>query len=116
MVMEILERIRVILEKWFGDRTFGAQRSGEWSGVRREHINKFPLCAVCGKKKLLMANQVHHCLPFHLDQTKELDPDNLITLCRDHHFLLGHLQNFKSYNSEIKKDAEYIQNKIKNRP
>ena len=99
-------------EKWFGDRTFGAARSPQWSSVRKEHIRKFPECAICGKKGLLRSNEVHHILPFHLNPALELDPNNFITLCRTHHLEWGHLFNFKSFNSEIKEWA----NKIKTRP
>lgn len=101
----------------FQSRTFGSTRSSKWSSVRKEHLEKHPTCAVCGKKgRLLMPNSVHHCVPFHIDQSKELIPENLITLCPDHHLLVGHLMNFKSYNINVKTDASIWIKKIKSRP
>ena len=57
--------------------------------------------------------QVHHILPFHFcillgRPDLELDQRNLITLCQgtsDHHLLLGHLDDWQSYNHTAKQDA-----------
>jgi len=101
----------------FGDRTFGAIRSPEWSKVRKEYLRNEPLCAVCKTKGSLLNHlEVHHCLPFHLHPNLELDPDNLITLCRTHHLLFGHLMNFKSFNENVRADALTFWQKIKSRP
>ena len=39
----------------------------------------------------------------------ELDPTNLITLCeikgREHHLLLGHLDDWESYNVNVRRDV-----------
>lgn len=84
----------------------GKERSKAWPKVRKEHLKKFPTCAVCGGKKKL---QVHHIKPFHLHQQLELDPNNLITLCEadghDCHLQFGHLGSFKSWNIRVVKDA-----------
>jgi len=93
-------------------RTFGARRSSEWRDVRNSFARKNPTCAVCGKKPI----QVHHKKPFHLQPELELDPTNLISLCRQHHLWFGHLGSYYSYNDTIEKDAELWYNKIKSRP
>lgn len=98
-------------------KTQGATRSKEWPKVRREHLKKFPTCAVCGGKKKI---QVHHVKPFHLHPQLELDPNNLITVCEadghDCHLAIAHLGSFKSWNVDIVKDANYLLTKRLNRP
>lgn len=67
--------------------TYGGPRSGDWVQVRTDYVRKHPRCEACGT----MANlNVHHVIPFHQRPDLELDEDNLITLCREHHFRIGH--------------------------
>lgn len=72
-----------------------------------------PTCAACGHTGLGV--QVHHIKPFHLHPNLELDPDNLITLCevkgREHHLLLGHLDNWESYNVNVRADVKRFHKK-----
>ena len=82
-------------------------RSNEWPKVRAAHLETEPNCMVCGCSKNL---NVHHIMPFHFDQSKELDPDNLITLCQDPkhecHLTYGHWRNYRTkYNPNIKAEA-----------
>jgi len=93
------------------------KRSPKWAGVRRDFL-KGKGCAVCGSTAKLEA---HHKMPFHLDESKELDPANLIALCESEkylncHLFVGHLANFKSYNPDVEKDAKLWADKLKNRP
>lgn len=105
------------ISKWTGDREFGAVRSSKWPQVRDAHIKQHPLCEVCGTKgTLLNGCEVHHIRPFHLDKTLELQPENLFTLCRVHHFWWGHLGKWASHNSDVAEDAMIWKNKIKARP
>lgn len=94
------------------DRFYG--RSPSWRKVRAEHIKQNPTCAACGRKEGL---EVHHVIPYHIDSTKELDPDNLITLCGKYcHFVFGHFMYWKSWNENVREDAaKYLQDKT-NRP
>jgi 5-methylcytosine-specific restriction protein A len=91
-------------------------RSGHWRSVELKHLELQPSCAVCGRTD---AVQVHHCFPFHYAvklgrPDLELDQRNLITLCEtnskiktdDHHLLIGHLDDFKSSNLNVKQDAK----------
>jgi hypothetical protein len=61
--------------------------------------------------------EVHHIEPVHLCPEKELDIDNLITLCNDPcHLLFGHLMDYKSWNKDVEKDCNHFYNKIQDRP
>jgi 5-methylcytosine-specific restriction protein A len=82
-----------------------AKRSSKWPTVEKHFRESHPTCAACGGTNRL---NVHHCMPFHLDPEKELDPNNLITLCmgtKECHLHLGHNGNFKFYNPNIRHDA-----------
>jgi hypothetical protein len=112
----------------------GIDRSSKWEGVRKAFLKTSPYCAACkaptGWKKLLHHGkalvglkpvQVHHQVPFHLcvnlgRPDLELDPRNLISLCEageSHHLVLGHLNDFKSYNPNIAIDAKHFCGKTK---
>lgn len=91
----------------------GVPRSPHWPAVRAAFLKTSPECAVCGGKNDLEA---HHVLPFHLHRDKELDPANLIALCREHHFTFGHLCSWSSYNPHVREDAAIWRKKIKERP
>lgn len=95
----------------------GVPRSSKWKRVRDLFIADYPKCEACGSKELL---NVHHIVPFHIDPDRELDVENLITLCENPshncHYLLGHLLDWKSYNVDVEKDARAMFHKIKNRP
>jgi hypothetical protein len=78
-------------------------RSEQWPAARKAHLKKEPLCQYCGGEEHL---EIHHCVPFHLDKTKELRDDNLITLCeapgQDCHLKIGHLGNWKRFNPNVR--------------
>lgn len=98
---------------FFGIQIFSS-RSSSWPKLRKEHLNKHPKCAACGRSKKL---EVHHIIPVQIDPAKELDPKNLITLCADPcHFVFGHLMNYNSWNNEVITDCAAYIAKIKNRP
>lgn len=84
---------------------FGAARSGKWSEVRKDFLKLHPACEACGVKDDL---NVHHIKPFHQFPELELDPSNLITLCRKHHFEVGHLGNWRTANATVRADAAKI--------
>ena len=91
-------------------------RSSKWPAVRAAYLEEHPQCEVCGDETGL---QVHHVIPFHVDPKRELDPNNLITLCTgatNCHLMFGHLKNFRSWNPDVRKDAAIWREKIKKRP
>lgn len=65
----------------------GAGRSSKWPAVRAAYMKGHPVCEACGAKTDL---EVHHVVSFHTDPILELEPANLITLCRTDHLKLGH--------------------------
>ena len=67
--------------------TYEGPRSSEWVQVRSDFVRKHPRCEACGSGYNL---NVHHIVPFHQRPDLELVEDNLITLCREHHFRIGH--------------------------
>lgn len=90
-----------------------ATRSGGWRKVRKQHLLENNTCICCGKVKGL---EVHHIEPFHINPELELDPKNLVTLCRKHHFTFGHLEYWKSYNVAVKELSASFYNLYKERP
>jgi len=88
-------------------------RSKGWSKVRKRHVKENPFCAACGRFSGL---EVHHIIDFSTEPELELEPDNLITLCRKTcHLLLGHLRDWKSINPDIETDSQVLFEKIVNR-
>lgn len=94
-------------------RRYGLGRSPEWPRVEKEHLRREPACVACGYRGRKL--QVHHIKPFHLHPQLELDPQNLITLCaargREHHLLLGHLDEWESYNEHVRADVRHFYRK-----
>jgi hypothetical protein len=78
-------------------------RSWKWAALRRVMINAHPWCSACLTPKRL---DVHHCVPFHVDKSLELESRNLIVLCRRCHFLFGHFYDWQSYNPSVRADAD----------
>ena len=83
---------------------FGADRSSGWDHARSQHLRMEPVCQWCGNDKRL---EVHHIKPFHESPELELDQENMITLCRFCHFVVGHNCDFSKENPNVKKDCEY---------
>lgn len=101
-----------------GKAPAGAIRSTKWPTVRKHHLEKHPTCAVCNSTIQL---EVHHIVPFARDPEKELDPNNLITLCENSndgvicHLLFGHLGNYQFVNPDVVEDAKVWNKKFNNR-
>jgi hypothetical protein len=91
-----------------------AGRSPHWRTVRKLHLKLYPRCAACGRRRLLLWRQidVHHIVPFHIDRSLELDPYNLLTLCRglglnrvSDHLVVGHHGDWSASNPDVVADA-----------
>lgn len=75
-------------------------RSGKWARVRATHLATQPECQACGKRDSSV--EVHHIVPVSVDASRELDPDNLLTLCGDPcHLVHGHLMNFRRHDPDV---------------
>ena len=112
--IEILKLIcKAIISVWFlvvfYTYCFAGNRSSQWPKVRAEFLKTHSTCAVCGSTKKL---QVHHIEPYHLHPELELDPKNLITLCKKHHLEFGHGGNYKYENPGILVDVNYWHNRL----
>ena len=111
----MIKRLYWLISDWWSGKPLGGLRSPRWSEFRKIHIKKN--CEACGAKgKLLQPLQLHHVIPFSQDKSKELDPENVITLCCYCHFVIAHLRNYKSWNKDIKEDAKKLIDKIIHRP
>lgn len=78
-------------------------RSSKWPAVEKAHLAEEPACVACGSMELL---NVHHERPFEWFPEFELEPSNLITLCREHHLRLGHAGNWAWANPHARLDAK----------
>jgi 5-methylcytosine-specific restriction enzyme A len=79
----------------------GARRSPQWGKVR-DMVLEDATCAACGTGNGL---EVHHIEPFHVRPDLELEPSNLIPLCKHCHFVFGHLGCWRCHNPLVSMDA-----------
>lgn len=85
-------------------------RSGRWPSVRRKHLASEGTCQSCGKSHDL---EVHHITPVHAGGD-ELDPTNLISFCRDCHFVVGHACDWHAWRDDVRVVARVLrQSKIR---
>lgn len=93
------------------DLLHSALRAPGWPALRRAHLAKHPACAVCGATS---DREVHHIKPFTLFPDLEMDPKNLVTLCRSKnwgfncHLRVGHGGNYSWYNPYLISDIAAI--------
>lgn len=104
------QRRRQYLDRQYSDGvSIYESRSPEWPRVRAEHLEKEPICVICGSK---LDIQVHHILPYRKYPELELDGKNLITLCGskmyNHHFLVGHAGNYMGWNPHVREDSRLL--------
>ena len=95
----------VTIDKALAER--GApKRSSHWPAIRRAHLAIEGWCRGCGRISNL---EVHHCEPFHINPSRELDPTNLLTLCEaighQCHLKLGHHGNWRKFNPDARKQC-----------
>ena len=96
----------------------GVARSPHWPAVEKAFRKAHPACFACPPGAPKHAISVHHKWPFHIvvalgRPELELDSRNLISLCEtthalkaeNHHLLLGHLDDFRSFNPDVLQDA-----------
>ncbi len=111
--MNLFEQLKDRIQ---GKAPKGARRSSNWKKVKQTHLEANPKCAICESTHVL---EVHHLIPFHIAPDKELDPDNLITLCENKkygincHLLVGHLGNYRRVNLSCKLDSMLWNMKLK---
>jgi hypothetical protein len=87
-------------------------RSSCWRKTREEALRLHPRCEACNRSHDLEA---HHVEAFHSHPEKECDLSNVIVLCRDCHFAVGHLFDFRASNPQVREDAAYLLKRVKER-
>ncbi len=90
---------------WLRHKTedlFGAPRSGRWPAARAAHLRREPLCQACGRSKDL---EVHHVAPVSQAPERELDAQNMITMCRDCHYTVGHACDWRAWRPDVRRLA-----------
>jgi len=84
--------------------------------AKQTHRRANPRCVVCGAKSNITngnRNDVHHIIPVHVAPVRAADPDILITLCRRHHFWIGHGGNWRTYNVRVRATARAVHEAVK---
>jgi hypothetical protein len=81
---------------------FGNSRSSHWATLRDQFVDVYSQCAACGSTLDL---NVHHIKSVRRYPELELEFTNLITLCRVHHFQIGHNRNWKNENPNCVQDV-----------
>lgn len=115
----MVNKLHALIDQLKGKIPFGVYRSNKWPSIRDRYLFYHPKCVSCLSTKKLT---VHHIIPVHVDVSKELDENNLVTLCESKrfgincHLALGHLGLWKSYNDQVIFDAQKWLEKIKRRP
>lgn len=94
-------------------RGIEGSRSSQWRKTEKAFLKEHPICSGCNTTKRL---EVHHIKPFYLNPELELELINLMTLCRQCHHFIGHLNDWKSYNADASRDATAWFQKITHRP
>ena len=74
-----------------------------WRKVRNDFVSRHPRCRMCETTTDI---EVHHIIPWHVDENLRYAEHNLVTLCRPDHFRFGHWRNWRSQNSHIIELAE----------
>ncbi len=84
----------------------GASMNWSWQKCRRAFLKVVGKeCVCCGSKKHI---QVHHKLPRHIRPDLAVDQTNLIALCKDCHFHIGHLNSYFTYNATVDLACWYV--------
>lgn len=94
------------------ERFGGTKRSPQWNTVRKKFVEANAECLCCGSKNKL---QVHHVVPFCVDPTRELDENNLATLCSRCHLLIGHCGWWQTHNPNFKFSVQQVRAMLKSR-
>jgi hypothetical protein len=89
-----------------GMDAMAAPRSSAWRSIRKKHLENNPRCEACGARERVVP---HHIVPVHVDPSRELDPQNLVSLCESRtfncHLFFGHLKRWDRHNPRVLEDA-----------
>ena len=99
-MFEPLKHLWRVADHYIRESTKGI--SPYWDECRNDFLVEHPSCAACGTTKHLA---VHHVKPIDADLFRECDFTNLITLCAEHHFRLGHGRDWMARVFEVREIA-----------
>lgn len=109
--------IEIFRRLFGGVATLGKPRSPGWRALRERHLAANPCCIACGSTKNVVP---HHVVPFHVNPSRELDPDNLVTLCESPtfncHLFFGHFKRWDRHNPSVAEDARVWRAKMEGGP
>ena len=89
---------------------FGTPRSGGWNTLRDRFVEANNECLACGKKDEL---ECHHIEDFADHPELELIWENLCTLCKRCHLVIGHLNSYHRINPHVIEDAKLLRSRHK---
>jgi hypothetical protein len=92
-------------------RTFETPSEYQVTKAKNVYREANPTCEVCGAKSNITngnRNPVHHRMPVHVAPELAATQSNLVTLCRRHHFWVGHCGNYRAYNANLNKTIEAV--------
>ena len=103
---------------------YSLPRSSQWRSVRGAYLKLHPNCEACGADGTLGPIEVHHVVPFSTDPSLELDPTNLISLCRagnNCHLNIGHHprgspRDWSKSNPDVRADAKRYHHNLHTSP
>ena len=80
------------------------RKTSEYRKAMKSHLQSYPRCNFTNVRKTFYGrnNDVHHYVPVSVDISKACDTNNMVTLVRDMHFILGHLGNWSDQNVRLK--------------
>ncbi len=105
--------LTVLHDWWLGKPRSPEGRDPMWAELARHVIAEVGCCECCRTKENLEA---HHKYPYHLFPALEMVRDNIKVLCRRCHFMIGHLDDWKSYNRNVDSDCAWLESEFRNRP
>lgn len=80
----------------------GVPRSPKWDSWLKAFL-RGKSCIACGARDGLTG---HHVYPFHLDPSREMDPENVVPICADRcHIVWGHFDDYQLWNPRVREDA-----------
>jgi 5-methylcytosine-specific restriction endonuclease McrA len=106
-VLNIYEKL---CDRITGKTPPGTSRSPKWREFSKAIIKAEGVCSVCTRTRGL---ECHHEIPFWIAQDLELEPDNVIVLCRRCHLIFGHNGNWKRLNASCSTDVIHWAAKMK---
>ena len=78
--------------------------------AKRLYRKTFNFCAACGSARSSNGNRIdiHHIFPVSENPEKAAIQSNLISMCRKHHYTIGHCSNWNWHNTNVEATAAAV--------